>query len=245
MEIRRDAYLDQLRARMWNGQVKVITGIRRCGKSYLLFRLFRLFKNWLVQEGGSSPDAIVELALDNVANARYRNPLNLDAYLRKQVAGKQRCYVFLDEIQYVKPIANPDFAEGDPITFYDVVNGINQLGNVDLYVTGSNSRMLSSDILTEFRGRGDQVGVVNDEERHQREVDFVANHADRRIYVQCALTMPTAQKRAAELGSLRLLNDSFKKICVTNDAPRPHYNEDGILEISPVDFLLGDSLEGL
>ena len=157
MEIPRDRYLQQLIDRRENGLVKVITGIRRCGKSYLLFELYHRYLNG----DGVADDHIIELALDEDANIRYRNPLELGQYIRSLLTDKTGMYyVFLDEIQKVADIPNPYLPGTDEtVGFVDVLLGLMKLKNVDLYVTGSNSRMLSSDILTEFRGRGDEIRV--------------------------------------------------------------------------------------
>ena len=155
MDIKRDMYLNQLISKKNNGLVKVITGIRRCGKSYLLFELYY---NHLIQSGVKD-EQIIKLALDDDINIKYRNPMHLSEYLRDAVKDKNiQYYVFIDEIQYAQTIENP-YLEGNAITFCDVLNGLNKFSNVDIYVTGSNSKMLSSDILTEFRGRGDEVRV--------------------------------------------------------------------------------------
>lgn len=157
MVIRRDRYLKKLISKKENGFIKVITGIRRCGKSYLLFRLYHEYLN----EIGISNANIIELALDEIANARYRNPMELDAFIRERVADKsQKYYVFIDEIQKVSQIRNP-YVDDETATigFVDVLLGLMKIQNVDLYVTGSNSRMLSSDILTEFKDRGDEIRV--------------------------------------------------------------------------------------
>ena len=156
MEIRRDRYLNQLISSMSDGQVKVITGIRRCGKSYLLFRLFR---NYLLDQGVKETQ-ILSFALDLAKDIQYRNPLVLAENVRSQVEEKNETYyLFVDEIQMSDEIANPYNAEGKRITFYDALNDLRSLSNLDIYVTGSNSRMLSSDILTEFRGRSDEIRV--------------------------------------------------------------------------------------
>ena len=154
MEIRRDRYLQQLIDRQWNGLVKIVTGIRRCGKSYLLRTLFR---NHLLAQGVRS-EQILHLELDLTRNIRYRNPLELADYVHKLVDGRrEKFYLFIDEIQLCDPVKNPYLPEGRPITFYDTLNDFREFPNLDVYVTGSNSRMLSSDILTEFRGRGDEI----------------------------------------------------------------------------------------
>lgn len=157
MIIKRDRYLKKLIAKKENGLVKVITGIRRCGKSFLLFELYHAYLNSI----GISDHNIIGLALDEAINARYRNPMELDQYIRGQVADQeQKYYVFLDEIQKVSEIQNPYVKDANAsIGFVDVVLGLMKIRNVDLYVTGSNSRMLSSDILTEFKDRGDEIRV--------------------------------------------------------------------------------------
>ncbi|MBQ3265278.1 MAG: ATP-binding protein [Ruminococcus sp.] len=157
MQIQRDRYLQKLIDRRENGMVKVITGIRRCGKSYLLFELYHQYLN----STGVADENIIELALDEDENARYRNPLELGQYIRSLLTDKSKMYyVFLDEIQKVADIPNPYLpGTGEKIGFVDVLLGLMKIKNVDLYVTGSNSKMLSTDILTEFRGRGDEVRI--------------------------------------------------------------------------------------
>lgn len=152
MEFSRDFYLQQLIQKKHNGAIKVITGIRRCGKSYLLFELF---KKHLLEEGIPA-DHIIEIALDDIRFSHLRNPLNLNDYIQKKTIDNSFYYVLIDEIQYCKSIANPT-VEGDMISFYEVLNSLLRQKNIDTYVTGSNSRMLSSDVLTEFRGRGDEL----------------------------------------------------------------------------------------
>lgn len=155
--IKRQRYLERLIDRKDNGLVKVIAGIRRCGKSYLLFNIYKEY----LKSVGIEDDCIICLALDDDENIRYRNPLELGKYIRALTADKNKnYYVFLDEIQKVVTIQNP-YIEGveDKIGFVDVVLGLMKHDNIDVYVTGSSSRMLSSDILTEFRGRGDEIRV--------------------------------------------------------------------------------------
>jgi len=138
--------------------IKVITGVRRCGKSYLLNVLFR---QHLMDVGVAEQD-IVMLALDEDINARYRNPLELGKHIREICANKERYfYVLLDEIQKVDSIQNPYLPDNpnEKIGFVDVLLGLKKLENVDLYVTGSNSKMLSVDILTEFKDRGEEIRV--------------------------------------------------------------------------------------
>lgn len=143
IEIARQRYIQKLIDRKENGLVKVITGIRRCGKSYLLFHLY---KNELLNMGIPSGH-IIELALDDISNIEYRNAIKLYNYVKTQIVDDGIHYVFLDEIQLLES------------NFADLVNGLLHIENLDIYVTGSNSKFLSSDILTEFRGRGDEVRV--------------------------------------------------------------------------------------
>ena len=138
MEIKRDYYLEQIRLREKNGMIKVITGVRRCGKSYLVFKLF--MKELL--DRGINKDHIIDIALDGIENEELRDPHALYRYLKDKITDDEQYYVLLDEIQFVE-------------RFPEVLNSFLRLDNVDIYVTGSNSRFLSSDILTEFRGRGD------------------------------------------------------------------------------------------
>lgn len=140
-----------------NGVVKVITGIRRCGKSYLLFNIYHQYLNSI----GIDDDHIIELALDDDQNIRYRNPLELGEHIRNLIVDKDKMYyVFIDEIQKVVDIPNPYLPNSnEKIGFVDVILGLMKIKNIDLYVTGSNSKMLSSDILTEFRGKGDEVRI--------------------------------------------------------------------------------------
>ena len=156
MEIKRDRYLQKLISYMWDGQVKVITGIRRCGKSYLLRTLF---KKYLLEKG--VPDTnILCFELDLAKDIRYRNPLELASHVRSIVEGSgEQFYLFVDEIQMSDEVPNPYNKNGKAITFYDALNDLKSLSNLDIYVTGSNSKMLSSDILTEFRGRSDEIRV--------------------------------------------------------------------------------------
>ena len=157
MVYERKQYLDQLVKKKDNGRVKVITGLRRSGKSYLLFNLFR---NYLM-ETGVGEDQIIALALDEIDNAKYRNPFELNQYVKDQIKDKnKRYYIFLDEIQFVSTVPNPYVDDPEAkLTFIDVVLGLMKIPNADVYVTGSNSKMLSSDILTQFRDRGDEIKV--------------------------------------------------------------------------------------
>lgn len=153
----REQYLKKIISKKDNGRIKIITGLRRSGKSVLLFQLYR---EWLLGEGVKD-DQIIALELDILENARYRNPFELDKYIRERMVDlKKRYYIFIDEIQFVSEIQNPYVDNEEArITFIDVILGFMHMNNADVYVTGSNSKMLSSDILTQFRDRGDEIRV--------------------------------------------------------------------------------------
>lgn len=140
MEIKRDHYLNTLISKEHNGLIKVITGMRRCGKSYLLFTLF---KEHLLSEGVEA-DHIIEIAFDAFENKKYRDPDMLYPYLKEQIKDDAMYYVLLDEVQLLRE-------------FEAILNSLIRMKNVDVYVTGSNARFLSRDVITEFRGRGDEV----------------------------------------------------------------------------------------
>ena len=142
MEIKRDSYLEQLKIRKDNGMIKIITGIRRCGKSFLLFVLFKKY----LLESGVDNDHIIEIALDGIENEELRDPKKCYQYIKDAMKYDQKYYLLLDEVQFM-----PRFEE--------VLNSLLRIGNIDVYVTGSNSKFLSSDIVTEFRGRGDEIRI--------------------------------------------------------------------------------------
>ena len=142
MEIKRDYYLNKLIAKKHNGLIKVVTGIRRCGKSYLLFSLFK--KHLL--ESGTNKSHIIEIAFDSFEIKKFRDPEVLYPYIKEQLVDDKMYYILLDEVQLL----------GE---FESVLNGLMRIDNVDVYVTGSNARFLSRDIITEFRGRGDELHI--------------------------------------------------------------------------------------
>lgn len=160
--IERRLYLDRLISKMHNGKVKVITGIRRCGKSYLLSHIFR---DYLLSIG-TRPDHIIDIALDKVEFAPLRDPNALHAYVTEKLRDSGDFFLFVDEIQLSFKVKRPgvnvdSIAEEDRdlayTTFYDVLNDLMARPNLDIYVTGSNSRMLSTDIATNFRDRGTEI----------------------------------------------------------------------------------------
>ncbi len=151
--IRRDEYLKKLIDRRENGLIKVITGIRRCGKSFLLFRLFY---DYLI-ENGVRKEQIITIALDDDTFVKYRDPDELSKYIRGNITNNDMYYILIDEAQYA--IAKDELKNSESTGLYNVLNGLMRLRNVDIYVTGSNSKMLTKDVLTAFRGRGDEVKV--------------------------------------------------------------------------------------
>lgn len=152
--IKRDLYLNKLIRKKNNGSIKIITGLRRTGKSYLLNNLYY---DYLLSEGVKQ-EQIIKLALDDDRNREYRNPDKLSAFLYSKIANEtDNFYFLLDEVQFA--ISDKEIKSKEPIRLYGILNGLLRLKNVDVYITGSNSKFLSSDIATEFRGRGDVVHV--------------------------------------------------------------------------------------
>lgn len=193
-EIRRDIYLNQLIEKQWNGQVKIITGLRRAGKSYLLFTLF---VRYLV-EHDVSQDHIIALALDDFRNRQYRQADALYGYVTKRITSSDRYYVLLDEIQKADD-------------FVDVLNGFLHIPNIDVYVTGSNSKFLSSDIATEFGDRGDEINVhplsfsefysVYDGDKHSAWDEYCRYGG-----------MPLVLQRTTDAAKQQYLKDLFRKV---------------------------------
>ena len=142
MEIKRDAYLEQLKIRKDNGMIKIVTGIRRCGKSFLLFVLFKKY----LLESGVDNDHIIEIALDGIENEELRDPKKCYRHIKDAMKDERKYYLLLDEVQFMS-------------RFEEVLNSLLRISNIDVYVTGSNSKFLSSDIVTEFRGRGDEIRI--------------------------------------------------------------------------------------
>ena len=142
MEIKRDVYLDKLIRKKKNGLIKVVTGVRRCGKSYLLFHLFHDY----LLDSGVAEDHIIEIALDDRSNKELRDPDVILKFIKECIKDKEDYYIILDEVQYLDE-------------FEDVLNSLLHIRNADVYVTGSNSKFLSSDVITQFRGRGDEIRV--------------------------------------------------------------------------------------
>ena len=151
--IKRDEYLKRIIDRKENGLIKVITGIRRCGKSFLLFNLFY---DYLIQSGVKE-EQIIRIALDDDTFEKYRDSDELSKYIRGKIVNSDMYYILIDEVQYA--ITKDELKNHENIGLYNVLNGLMRLRNVDIYVTGSNSKMLTKDVLTAFRGRGDEIKI--------------------------------------------------------------------------------------
>ncbi len=226
--IQRQFYLDKLISKRENGLIKVITGIRRCGKSYLLFKIYR---DYLISIGVQSK-YIIGIALDEAINAKYRNPMELDKYIREQLVEEDKMYyVFLDEIQKVLEIQNPYLEDpAAKIGFVDVLLGIMKLPNVDLYVTGSNSRMLSSEIMTEFKDRGDEIRVypLTFKEFYDA-YDGEKRYAWREYMTYGGMPLVATKKTHEEKS--KYLKDLFRKTYITDVVERNRIlNDTAILE---------------
>lgn len=197
MEIKRDIYLQKLINRMHNGMIKVITGIRRSGKSFLLFTIFR---NYLKSQGVTD-DHIIAIELDMFENEKYRNPRTLLEYVKRQMTDEGDYYIFLDEVQLLP-------------SFESVLNSFLHMRNVDVYVTGSNSKFLSKDVITEFRGRGDEVHVYPISFREYMEVFNGDKYEGWSSYVSfgglpLTVTMVTDEQRMEYL--TRLFEETYIK----------------------------------
>lgn len=154
--VKRNRYLEKLTRSMWNGEIKVITGIRRCGKSVLLFELFAEY----LHESGVDEDSIIKIELDKRRNYKFRNQIVLCEYIESivQTNSNKKFYLLIDEVQFTQKVVDKENG-GIEVTIYDLLNELNGYKNLDVYVTGSNSKGLSSDIATEFRGRATQIHV--------------------------------------------------------------------------------------
>lgn len=229
--IERNYYLNKLIERCGNGRVKVITGIRRCGKSVLLFDIFGDY----LKAKGVTQDQLIILKLDVAKNARYRNPMELDKYLREQItAPDKRYYVMLDEIQEVSSIPNPWLNdENATIGFVDILLDLLDFKNVDIYVTGSNSKMLSTDVMTEFKDRGDEIHVnplmykefysAYQGEKNQAWQEFVTYGG-----------LPRVMSLQSDKDKSQYLQDLIRKTYLTDVIERNHIQKD----ISVLDDLL-------
>ena len=226
MEIQRDSYLKQLISYRFDGLVKVITGIRRCGKSYLLKKLYKDYLlNHQVKE-----EQIISIELDLAKDIQFRDPLRLSSFVREKLSGTtEEHYLFIDEIQMSDEVPNLYNPEGKKISFYDALNDLRSIPNLDVYVTGSNSKMQSSDILTEFRGRSDEIRVhpLSFSEYYSA-VGGDKNEAfdDYAFYGG----MPLILSRPNELAKMNYLKSLFSEVYIKDIVERKKIERQDILE---------------
>ena len=226
MEIQRDSYLKQLISYRFDGLVKVITGIRCCGKSYLLKKLY---KDYLLNQHVKE-EQIISIELDLAKDIQFRDPLRLSSFVREKLSGtREEHYLFIDEIQMSDEVPNPYNPEGKKISFYDALNDLRSIPNLDVYVTGSNSKMLSSDILTEFRGRSDEIRVhpLSFSEYYSA-VGGDKNEAfdDYAFYGG----MPLILSRPNELAKMNYLKSLFSEVYIKDIVERKKIERQDILE---------------
>lgn len=203
--IKRDNYLKRIIDKKENGLIKVITGIRRCGKSYLLFNLFYDY----LLESGVKEEQIITVALDDDTFVDCRNPDELSKYIRSKITTKDMYYILIDEVQYA--ITKEELKNPEEIKLYNVLNGLMRLRNVDIYVTGSNSKMLTKDVLTAFRGRGDEIKIYPI--AFKEYYDFVSGDKSE-AYEEYALYggMPLVLSKNSEAEKITYLKNLFTEV---------------------------------
>ena len=235
MVIKRDRYLNELLSKRWNGRVKIITGIRRCGKSFLLSTLY---KDYLKDEGVPE-DCFVEISLDRKAYVKFRNPNELYDYVLSQTQDEsKRYYVFIDEIQLSFKVKNEDVNENlipdedkDMLytTFYDILNDLMARSNLDVYVTGSNSKMLSKDIVTNFRDRGTEVKVYPLSFKEYYDVSGLEKADALEEYLTYG-GMPLAVTEKDESEKRKYLADLHKNVYIKDIVERYKLKDDEVLD---------------
>lgn len=235
MVIKRDRYLNELLSKRWNGRVKIITGIRRCGKSFLLSTLY---KDYLKDEGVPE-DCFVEISLDRKAYVKFRNPNELYDYVLSQTQDEsKRYYVFIDEIQLSFKVKNEDVDENlipdedkDMLytTFYDILNDLMAKSNLDVYVTGSNSKMLSKDIVTSFRDRGTEVKVYPLSFKEYYDVSGLEKADALEEYLTYG-GMPLAVTEKDESEKRKYLADLHKNVYIKDIVERYKLKDDEVLD---------------
>lgn len=235
MVIQRNKYIEALISKRWNGKVKIITGIRRCGKSFLLSTLY---KDYLKEEGVSE-DCFIEIALDRKVNIKYRNPNVLYEYIMDKACDEEkRYYVFIDEIQLSIKVKNTDIDESlvseddkDMLytTFYDILNDLMARKNLDIYVTGSNSKMLSSDIVTNFRDRGSEIKVYPLSFKEYYEVSGLEKADALEEYLTSG-GMPSAVLEQSESEKQKYLYDLHKNVYIKDIVERYNLKDDEVLD---------------
>ncbi|MDF9628054.1 ATP-binding protein [Mesomycoplasma ovipneumoniae] len=228
MIIKRDFYLNQIIDKKENGRIKIITGIRRCGKSYLLFNFYRDY----LLSNGTKENQIITIALDEIDNIEYRNPFRLNEYIKQKTKNINKMYyIFIDEIQLSENVSNPYVETNEKnITFVDVLLSLMKHSNLDIYITGSNSKMLSSDLLTQFRDRGDQVHVNPLSFAEVYELFDDKSEALEHYFVYGG--MPHIYKLQNDEQKSHYLKQLFKQTYIKDILERNQiYNEQQILEI--------------
>ncbi|WP_069099873.1 ATP-binding protein [Mesomycoplasma ovipneumoniae] len=228
MIIKRDFYLNQIIEKKENGRIKIITGIRRCGKSYLLFNFYRDY----LLSNGTKENQIITIALDQIDNIEYRNPFRLNEYIKKKTKNINKMYyIFIDEIQLSENVSNPYIESNEKnITFVDVLLSLMKHSNLDIYITGSNSKMPSSDLLTQFRDRGDQVHVNPLSFAEVYELFNDKSEAFEHYFVYGG--MPHIYKLQNDEQKSHYLKQLFKQTYIKDILERNQiYNEQQILEI--------------
>ena len=235
MVIKRDRYPNELLSKRWNGRVKIITGIRRCGKSFLLSTLY---KDYLKDEGVPE-DCFVEISLDRKAYVKFRNPNELYDYVLSQTQDEsKRYYVFIDEIQLSFKVKNEDVDENlipdedkDMLytTFYDILNDLMARSNLDVYVTGSNSKMLSKDIVTNFRDRGTEVKVYPLSFKEYYDVSGLEKADALEEYLTYG-GMPLAVTEKDESEKRKYLADLHKNVYIKDIVERYKLKDDEVLD---------------
>lgn len=220
--IQRNAYLNRIIERKENDSVKIITGIRRSGKSYLLFYLYH---DYLIEQGVPE-EQIIQIALDDIEFEKYRDPEELNIYIRSKIVNKDMYYIFIDEVQYA--ISKEELENPENVKLYNVLNGIMRLRNTDIYVTGSNSKLLSQDVMTAFRGRGDQIHIspLSFKEYY----DYVGGDKYE-AYEEYALYggMPELLKRKSEAAKTKYLQDLFTTVYFKDIIERYGIQRDDVL----------------
>ena len=237
MDIKRDELEQKLIAAKGNHFVKILTGIRRCGKSYLLFTIFR--KHLL--ESGIPARRIIEIDLEKPANKHLTNPISLDKFIRSKTSRvKATCYVLIDEIQSCHKVlpegiditkVHPDERDSCYITFYSVLNGLRSEPNIDIYVTGSNSKMLSSDVATEFRGRGQIIHVTP--LSFLEFTNFKGDSHDPKALLDEYIRfggLPDCVLMNSEMSKKEYLLDIYQSIYIRDIVERNHIRDDAMLE---------------
>lgn len=233
-EIKRDLYLNQLIEKQGNGMVKIITGIKGCGKSYLLFELFHKY----LLANGINKDQIIALSLDDDENEEYLDPKNLSRYLKSRITNDDDMfYILLDEAQLA--ITEEEYKNKKRVKLYGILNSLLKHKNVDIYITGSNSKFLSSDILTEFRGRGDEIRVYPlsfSEFMSTYSGDSYSGYRDYSLYggLPYITTLKTAEEK------IKYLNNLFKNTYIKDIIERHNLKGDIVMD-TLVDILSSDT----